>query len=379
MRIDTFGVEKWLNTHQMDATYDIAKSCVDPLTLREILALDGDVGGSVENMLSRELNYGYIYGLPALKKEISTLYASARSKNICVTTGGIGANFLAFYALIEPGDHVISVAPTYQQLFSVPESFGAKVDILHLKPENRFLPDVDELKELMRPDTKLICLNNPNNPSGMLMNDSMLKEVVSVAEQCGTWILCDEVYRKLEHEEGLETASIFDLYEKGISTSSMSKVFSAAGIRIGWLAAAEKFVEAVSERRDYTNISCGMLDEYLANIVLANRQKVLKRNTSIVRKNIKILADWVAGETRIDWVRPDSGTTAFLKFDYDIGSYDLCSELLETTGAFLTPGCTFGPEWDRWLRIGYASREEVLRQGLDQVSGYLRVLEGRGL
>ena len=155
---------------------------------------------------------------------------------------------------VEPGDRVISIMPTYQQLYSIPESFGADLKLLHLSEKNGFLPDLDELRALAVPGTKMICINNPNNPTGALMSKDMLMQIVEIAKSVGAYVMCDEVYRHLTQDD-VWSESIVDLYDKGISVSSMSKVFSLAGIRLGWIATHDKSViKSCLSHRDYNRM-----------------------------------------------------------------------------------------------------------------------------
>ena len=288
----------------------------------------------------------------------------------------MGANHHLFYSLVEPGDRVVSIAPSYQQLTSIPESFGADVQVLPLRPENGWLPDVEELRALCTPDTRLICFNNPNNPTGALMDGALLRQIVEIAKGCGAWLLCDEVYRHLTQEDGW-SESIVDLYDKGISVSSMSKVFSLAGLRLGWIATHDETVRAaVVSHRDYDLISCGMFDEALAAVALRHKDKVLARNRAVVRDNLKVLDAWIASEPRISYVKPKSGTTALVSYDYDLDSRTFCDRMYRETGAFAVPGDCFGVE--KSMRIGYANNAATLQAGLEAVSTFLRILEQEG-
>lgn len=187
----------------------------------------------LNRLCARRLSYGDIEGLPEFRKGVCGLYKTLNIENIVPTHGASGANHHVFYSLISPGDRVVSIMPTYQQLYSIPESYGADVQILHLSKENNYLPDLEKLRRLVTPKTKMICINNPNNPTGALMSEQMLREIVEIARSADAWILCDEVYRHLSQEDGW-CPSIVDLYEKGISVSSMSKVFFS-GWSSAWL------------------------------------------------------------------------------------------------------------------------------------------------
>jgi aspartate/methionine/tyrosine aminotransferase len=155
----------------------------------------------------------------------------------------------------------------------------------------------------------------------------------------------------------------------------MSKVFSLAGIRLGWIAAPREVLEAVSIRRDYNTISVGMIDDYFASLALENKEKIIGRSQKITRGNLKILDDWVLKEQSISYKKPQAGTTALLKYDFDISSREFCIQLLRETGVMFTPGSVM--EMEGWLRIGYANSPEVLSQGLDLVSNFLSRMESR--
>jgi aspartate/methionine/tyrosine aminotransferase len=316
-----------------------------------------------------KLTYGAIEGSDRLRNNIAGLFQHQKRENILVTHGAIGANALVHQTLVAPGDRVISVLPTYQQHYSIPESYGADIQILKLREENAFLPDLDELKELVGHNTKLIAINNPNNPTGSLMDEQLLLGIVKVAESCGAYILCDEVYRGSDQEGSGFTTSVADLYERGISTGSMSKTYSLAGLRLGWIAGDHELIRAVGVHRDYNTISVGMVDDYLASIALESKDKILKRNQTIVRTNLKILDSWVTKEPLISYVKPRSATTALLKYSIDISSRELCTKLVEATGVMLTPGSAL--DMEGYLRIGYANSAEMLEQGLRKISGFL--------
>lgn len=374
MKIKPFAVEEWMNAWEEGARYNIAETCVDSVSLDELFALTGeDKDAFLRQFSTRRLTYGAIEGAPAFKAGICKLYKTLSPENIVPTHGAAGANHHVFYSLIEPGDRVVSIMPTYQQLYSIPESFGADVQLVHLRQENDYLPDLDELRRLVTPGTKMICINNPNNPTGALMSSELLGEIVRIARGVGAYVLCDEVYRHLTQED-VWCESIVDLYEKGISVSSMSKVFSLAGLRLGWIAARDmEVIKACLSHRDYDLISCGMFDEAVAAVVLGHSEAVLARSRAIVRKNLAILDEWVNSEPRLTYTKPQAGTTALVYYDYELPSYEFCERMYRETGAFVTPGDCF--EQPRSVRIGYASDTGVLRDGLAAFSAFLRSLE----
>ncbi len=372
MKIKPFGVEIWMNEFETQCKYNLAETCVASLTVEELINLSGKGNSILEELLPMKLTYGEIEGSIRLRESISTLYQNQAIENIVVTHGAIGANALVHEAMVSEGDHVISICPTYQQHYSIPESYGAEVEILWLKPENNFLPDLIELKSMLRSSTKLIVLNNPNNPTGALMMGEYLDNFIDVIAPSGAYVLCDEVYRGTNQEGTGFAPAMADIYDKGISVSSMSKVFSLAGIRLGWIAGPREVLESVMIRRDYNTISVGMIDDYFASLALENKEKIIERSQNITRGNLKILDEWVSNEPSITYIKPKSGTTALLRYDLDMTSRDLCIQLLQKTGVMFTPGSVM--EMEGWLRIGYANNPQVLRSGLKLAGEFLSEL-----
>ena len=373
MNIKPFAVEEWMNEYEVGARYNIAETCVDSVSLDELFALTGeDKDAFLKDFCARRLTYGDIWGSDGLREGVCGLYHTVKPGEVVLTHGAAGANHHVFCSLISAGERVVSIMPTYQQLYSIPASIGAEVAIMHLKQENSYLPDLDELKALVTPETKMICINNPNNPTGALMSREQLEEIVEIARGVGAYILCDEVYRHLTQEDSW-SESIADLYEKGISVSSMSKVFSLAGLRMGWIATHdEAALCAFLSHRDYNLISCGMFDDAVASIALRHSDAMLRRNQTIVRENLAILDAWVAAHEHFYYTKPKAGTTALVYYDFDVPSYDFCKRMYRETGAFVTPGDCF--EQPHSMRIGYACDKQTLTEGLAALAAFGEML-----
>jgi len=367
--IKPFGVELWMNEFELHCEFNLAETCVESITIAQLLELAGRDETALSELLPLKMTYGAIEGSDRLRDAIATLYDRQSRDNILVTHGTIGANALVHQALISRGDKVVSIVPTYQQHYSIPESIGADVRLLQLRAEDNFLPDFEELRTLATPGTRMIAVTNPNNPTGALIDGDKLQELVSIARDAGAWLLCDEVYRGTDQEGSGITTSIADIYEKGISTASLSKAFSLAGLRVGWLAAPREVFEAVMIHRDYNTISISMVDDYLASLAMESHAKILARSHKITRSNLRTLAAWVEQEPKISWVKPRSGTTALLKYDFDMTSREFCTSLLQETGVLFTPGSAL--DMEGYVRIGYANGPAVLSAGLAKVSAFL--------
>ena len=293
MQIAPFGVEMWMNAHETRCSLNLAETCVASLTVAELLDLTGQNEG-LEAIRPMRLTYGAIEGSDRLRAAIAALYDGRVPGDVMVTHGTIGANALVYRAMIEPGDRVVSVVPTYQQHTAIPESLGAAVVPLALQAADGWLPDLGRLRALVTPGTRMIALTNPNNPTGALIPGPLLAEICAIAREAGAWVLCDEVYRGTDQTGPGMSPSVAELYDRGIATAGMSKAFALAGLRLGWIVAPPEVLAAVSHHRDYDTISVGMIDDHLATLALEGKARVLERSRRITRGNLAVLADWVA-------------------------------------------------------------------------------------
>ncbi|KAI9689000.1 MAG: hypothetical protein M1822_000737 [Bathelium mastoideum] len=334
--------------------------------------------------------YGAIPGSDALRSNLARLYSTKvgtplHKDNIRITPGGIAANQLVLYSLAGPGDHVISHYPTYQQLYSYPASLGAEVDLWKARPEKGWIPEIEDLRKMVRTNTKLIIINNPNNPTGAVMKKSWLQSVIDIAEEHNIPILCDEVYRPLFHSiqpmDPEFPPSILSMgYKNTIATGSLSKAYSLAGIRIGWVASRDPdLIEAFHRARDYSIISVSQIGDQIATFALSQDtiHGLLARNLQLARTNLAVLEKFmIKHDDYAEWIKPLAGTTAFIKFSRDgkpVNATDLCERLQEKTGVMLVPGdkC-FGKEFKGYVRLGYVQEEDVLREGLEHLRQFLR-------
>ena len=360
MKLPDFKVEQWMNDHEMKAVYNLTDTCVSPLTMKELIEMDED-----QLFMHVKLDYGTITGDERLKKEILSMYDSGTEENITLMQGCLQANETVMYTLLEKGDRVIVFEPGYQQFADIPRSIGCEVTSLQLHEEDGWQPSLEELKEAMKDNVKMIIVNQPSNPTGVLFSASFIKGMIELAQQQGTYILSDEVYRGLRGEPSLS-----DLYDKAVSTSSLSKVFSLAGLRIGWVKASEEIIHLINVRRDYSIISTGPLIDTLALTALKNREAILERSRKIIDANRETAGTFIAEHPGLHIVMPQSGTVGFLGYDADIDDTQLALDLLDRYGLFFVPGSCFGSA--RRLRLGFTCSSEVMQKGLSLLYGYLQ-------
>ncbi|CAN8101438.1 unnamed protein product [Discula destructiva] len=388
---EPFAVEQWMDKYEvMPGVLNIAETCAASVSIADLQTLSSPKTSGSPLDLSKKLTYGAIRGSDILRERVAAaLYkddtATLPASSILITQGAIAANFLIFYALIGPQDHVICVYPTYQQLYGVPQSLGAEVSLWKLEKEDGFIPDVSELDSLVKDNTKMIILNNPNNPTGATITKPVLGAVVDFAKARGIIVLCDEVYRPLFHnlpgDEPMPPSIVSFGYEKTISTSSMSKAWSLAGIRLRWIASRDSsIIEAVAEARDYTTISVGQLDDQVASYALSDavRPGLMSRNLQLASTNLELLDRFVQAHNRVcSWIKPTAGTTAFIRFTNRGAPVDdelFCLDVLDKTKAMFLPGkkCFgHGTDFDGYVRIGYVNGTDVLREALERLGIYV--------
>lgn len=375
MKIDTFKLEYWLNPRDPLCKYNLGASCVKALRLEELLALAGEEPADFLAKLSKmSLHYGHFYGFDRLLCAIAGLYENAGPEDVLTTHGGTGANNLAIHALVEPGDRVVALVPSYQQHYAIPASLGADVRLLHLDFKDVFALDLDRLAKLAGDKTKLITLSNPNNPTGKYYGGETLAALAAVARKSGAYVLCDEIYR------GLDDAympSMLDVYEKAVVTSSMSKVFSMAGTRVGWIVTKDEHARSVMEnRRSYDTVCDGPIDELIAAVALENSGKVLARSREIVRESRAKLDEWLKTQPALHCSRESHSATALVHYDYDMDSEALCLDIYEKLGVLLCHGGCFDEE--KCFRLGYGFGDPAkFAQGLELLGQYFAELDTR--
>ena len=378
-----------MDTHETHAKYNIAETCVASISLDDLRGLSEDSSSEIWSS-STKLTYGTIRGSEKLRTNLADRYSAKKpfqAHNILITPGAISANMTIFYGLIGKGDHVICHYPTYQQLYEIPKRLGAEVDYWRADEMKKWQLDIEELKGLIRPNTKMIIINNPHNPSGAVIPKATLDSLIEVAEEHDLIIMADEVYRPIFHSISPGSPdfppSILSLgYAKTIATGSLSKAYSLAGIRVGWIASrSSEIIEACAQARDYTTISVSQLDDQIAAYALDNNciHSLLSRNIQLAKRNLEILDSFVESHRwACEWVKPVAGTTAFVKFSNmgaPVNDVAFCGKLMEETSVMLVPGSRCfgeGKDFKGFVRFGFCCETEVLEEGLEKMRLYMK-------
>jgi len=362
MRPGDFKLERFFARHEFQAPYLLCCSDCESLSVQDVLDLQP---GSAEEFHRLWLGYTESQGSPALREEIASLYQNISPGQVLVHSGAEEAIHNICAALLQPGDHVIVQMPCYQSMAELPRSCGCQVTAWQLRPAAAgWLADLDELQALITPQTRLIIVNSPHNPTGHLFTPEEWQRLIELAAQQDIILFADEVYKYLEHEQApLPWAC--DLYENAVSLGVMSKSFGLPGLRIGWIATANRGIfRAMASFKDYTTICNSAPSEFLATLALRHRSTILERNRSLVKNNLLLLDKFFARhQDKFDWLRPQGGPIAFPAFRNSASASHYAEELVASCGILLLPGSCYDYD-DRHFRIGFgrANFPEVLQR-----------------
>ncbi len=358
-------LEIWFDKYQYAIDYDIGESAVKTLSVKDI-----DI--DLETIL---LRYGYHSGRPDLREALAEQYPGLSGDHVIVTTGASEANFVVVSALVRPGDHVVVEHPNYPSLYEVPRSLGCDVSLYTLKFEKGFRPDMDELEKMITPQTKLVSLTHPNNPTGSMISEKDLHRVVELVESYDTYLLFDETYRHMAPDENLLPPAA-SLSPNVISIASMSKCYGLPGIRMGWLATKSPYIlDSAVAIREQLSISNNSLSEEIALSVLRRKDKFLADARSRIEPNRELVADWMSKQTDFEWVYPEVGVVCFprIKEEVNVNPDELFRLLAEKYRTFVVPGRCF-EMGERHFRIGYGADPGEIEQGLANLNKALNEL-----
>ncbi len=368
MRIAEFELERYFARWEFAVRHVLCASDVEGWFMSELL----DHADDETAALWRDLRLGYpeAPGHPLLRREIATLYDTADAADVLVVSGAGEGIFALVNVLLGPGDHAIVTWPGYQSLYEVARASGADVTLHELREDAGWGIDAEALRGQVTPQTRLIVINAPHNPTGMLPDRATFDAVVAIAAEAGAYLLVDEVYRYLEFDEADRLPAGIDAGPHVISLGVMSKSLAMAGLRIGWLASRDRDLLArVEAFKDYTTICASAPSEILALIGLRARDVVLGRSRELVARNMSTLDGlFERWSGTLSWVRPRGGSIGFPRLRADLDSDQFSAELVEAEGVLLLPGSRFGHPGNHF-RIGFG------RTDLDQaVAGLERYL-----
>ena len=307
---------------------------------------------------------GQTNGSDELREAGTGRYAVASPGNVLITAGSAEANFVTLWHLLEPGDRAVVLVPTYGQTPGLVEGLGAQVATFALEESLSWQPSPGSAEATITPDTRLVVVTNPSNPTGSTLSAEAIDEILRACERSGAWLLVDEVYVGAE-VEGTETPSFWGRYERTLVTGSLSKAYGLPGLRLGWLLGPAEEMEALWARKDYTTISPPAASDALATRVLRPeiRRRVLSRTRETLVRNRAIVDEWLTSREALGpWIRPRAGAIGMVPYDVGANSSELAEHLRSEWSVLVVPGDHFG--LDRFIRVGFGGEEAELVEAL---------------
>ncbi len=365
-------MERMQSTWEHVVEHDLSESGVAPLSSEELFA---DDPAALRAALAVPLGYAQGNGDRALREEIASFYPGADPDGVCVTTGTSEANFLAVLTLVEPGDRVAVVMPSYMQVHGWARGLGAEVVPVWLEEARGWRFDHGALRRAAR-SAKLVYVCEPNNPTGAVMTDDDRAALQDTIDESGAWLLADQVYRGAERVGPLTPSLLGD---QVVITSGLSKAFGLPGLRVGWILSTPEVANRIWANHDYTTIAPTTLSATFARHALRQRERILARTRAILRQNWPVVEEW-AGEHGLRGVAPSAGAIAFLRADLPVPASAFVDRLIRERGTMVVPG-------DHFLMDGYGEAAHEVREprGRGDVAGrqprletYLRIGFGIG-
>ena len=351
-----FALEVFFSRWEFAAKYNLAGSDGENMTLAQLLTY----AEPAEREAFDSVNLGYTetFGAPSLREAIAATYESVGPEHLLCFAGAEEGVYVAMRVLLQPADHVIVITPNYQAAETVPlgicEVSGVALDI-----DRNWDLDLDLVRSALRPNTKLISINFPNNPTGKILPRETFDALIGLCRSRGIWLFSDEVYRLIERDPARRLPHVVDAYERGISLNVMSKAYGLAGLRIGWLACKDRAMLVRFERyKHFLSICNAAPSEVLARIALKAGERLLSRNRAVIAENLKLLNAFFADQRdRFEWREPEGGCIGFIRYLGAEGVENFTSRLVEETGVLFLPSSVYrselGPVPENCLRVGF--------------------------
>lgn len=366
MNVAPFRIEHYYAKYEFSAKYMLSNSDAQSRTIGELLDLEPDAREQFE---AQWCGYTEAPGAPYLRETISGIYATTEAKDILVCSCAEEGIFLLYHTLLGAGDHAIVETPCYESALELARSTGADISTWQRHFEDGWTHDLDALERLIKPNTKVIYINTPHNPTGLLMPRPVFDALLSIAKDMGIVLFCDEVYRELEHDPSTRLPAACDAFENAVSLGSMSKTYGLPGLRLGWFATRDaRLLEKLLANKYYTTICSSAPSEFLSDLALRHRDVLIERNLAIVHKNLPLLEAFLERHSDVlEWVKPDASPIGFPRFKLDQDVMAFCEDVVRDTSVLLLPGSVY--DQPKHLRVGYGRSN--MAAALERLEGYL--------
>lgn len=355
MKINDFKLECYFGLYEFTAPYLLTQSDCESMSTEDLLAMEP---GAKEGYLKQWLGYTETWGDPQLRKAIAKLYKNMTDENILVFHGAQEAIFAYMNVLLNPGDHMIAMYPNYQSAYEVANSVpNCTFSKWFVKDDGeKWVVDFDELESLIQPNTKIIAINTPNNPTGYTFTNAEIEKLCAICKKHDIYLFSDEVYKGLEMD-GEKRDWVADHYDKAVSLGVMSKSYGLAGLRVGWVASKDTaLLQQLVKFKHYMSICDSAPSEYLTKVALKHSDELLKKSRKLIEENIKLADAFFAKYDYLFEKKPITcGPVAFHKLLIDMPVKDFCQMAVDKKGVLLLPANIYEMD-EPYFRMGYGRK-----------------------
>ncbi len=363
MEVVPAHLEYWMRAYYFDTEIDLSSSGVQNFSLRELRQLFNITPDDLDRVV---LHDSRTLGDPELRRAIGNRWANGNAERVMATNGSSEANYLVMRSLLEPGDEVVVLDPSYQQLFSIAESIGCRLKHWRLRFEKSFQPDLSEARHLIGPQTRMIVVNFPHNPTGASLTPAEQDELIELAAGAGAYLVWDAAFAELTYDSPV-LPDPGERYDRAITFGTLSKAYGLPGMRVGWCLAAPDVLERLVRLRDYTTLALSPLVEHVATRAIENGDLLLQPRLAQARHNLQLLLSWVNRHSEfVSMVRPQGGVCVFMRLHNVDDVEDFCRQLAHEYSVLLVPGTSFG--YSNHARLGFGCSTTELTEALSRLS-----------
>lgn len=367
MKLHPFKLERYFARYEFSVKYLLSSSDCDGLLQKEILELADDETKSLWDNLT--LGYTESLGHPVLRTEIAKLYKDINPGQVLLIVPEEGI-FISLNTILEKGDHVICTFPSYQSLYEIAEDMGSEVTKWQPDESKGWQFNLEFLQSNIKPNTKLLVINFPHNPTGYLPSREDFEKIIDIAKEHNLYVFSDEMYRFLEFNPEQRLPSGCEVYDKAVALFGMSKTFGMAGARIGWLVTKDsKLYNKMASFKDYTTICSSAPSEILSLIALRSKDKIIAKHIKRIERNLNLLDSFFERHKDLfSWIKPKAGTIAFPKLEGNLDSYDFCQQVVQETGIMLLPSAVYDYD-NKHFRVGFG--RDNMPETLNKLEDYI--------
>lgn len=371
MEVVPAHLEYWMRDYYFNTEIDLGGSGVENFSFGELRQLFNITTDDLDRIVFRD---SWTLGGPDLRTAIGNRWANGNAERVMATNGSSESIYLTMHSLLEPGDEVVVLDPAYQQLFSIAESIGCNLKRWRLRFENSFRPDLRKARNLIGPQTRMIVVNFPHNPTGASLTPAEQDELLELAADAGAYLVWDAAFAELTYD-GPVLPELGERYDRSLTLGTLSKAYGLPGLRVGWCLAAPDVLERLVRLRDYTTLALSPLVEYVATRAIENGDLLLQPRLAQARHNLELFLAWANRHREfVSVVRPQGGVCVFMRM-HGVGDIeDFCRQLAEKYSVLLVPGTSFGNPGH--VRLGFGCSTTELTEALSRLSAHFHTYRG---